>query len=51
MLGKEIAKLVNEVKDKGKYEIDINTDNYNLSSIVYIYQLQQRNKLLSGKFV
>ena len=38
MLGKEVATLVNEVKNQGSYSVDFNASNF--SSGVYFYKLE-----------
>lgn len=40
LLGREIAVLVNEEKDKGKYEIEFDAEKYGLSSGIYFYQMK-----------
>lgn len=45
ILGNEVATLVNENKEPGRYTIDFNTDAYGLSSGVYIYTMK------AGSFV
>jgi len=47
LLGREVALLVNEVKDAGEYSV--NFDASRLSSGVYIYQLKVGNSILSKK--
>ncbi|MCX8105658.1 MAG: T9SS type A sorting domain-containing protein [Ignavibacterium album] len=44
MLGNEIATLVNEKQNPGRYEIEFDADKYSLSSGVYLY------KLVSGEY-
>ena len=39
MLGKEVTTLLNEEKPSGKYEVDFNADDYNLSSGIYLVKL------------
>jgi hypothetical protein len=36
MLGKEVANLLNEEKPSGKFELEFNADDYNLSSGIYL---------------
>ena len=43
-LGKEVATLVNEMKEAGSYDVQLSTNNYQLSSGVYFY------KMTTGKF-
>jgi hypothetical protein len=49
MLGKEVATLVNEVKDAGSY--DINFDASNLASGMYIYTITAGNFTASKKMM
>lgn len=49
LLGSRIKTLVNEYKDAGDYKIDF--DATNLSSGVYFYQLQVKDKILIRKLV
>lgn len=44
VLGREVATLVNEVQQAGKYNVQLSADNYHLSSGVYIYRIN------AGKF-
>jgi len=46
-LGKEIATLVNEVKQPGNYEVEFNASN--LTSGIYFYSLNSGNNLLTKK--
>lgn len=39
ILGREIVTLINEEKPAGRYEMEFNSNDYNLSSGVYLYQL------------
>ncbi len=39
VLGREVAILVNEEKEPGEYEINFNSDDYGLSTGIYIYKL------------
>lgn len=41
--GKEIAILINEYRQAGIYEIELNSDNYLLSSGVYFYRMESGN--------
>ena len=47
LLGREVADLVNEVKSAGEYSV--NFDASELSSGVYIYQLQVGNQVYSKR--
>ncbi len=49
ILGMEIAELVNEEKPAGVYEIEFNSDNYYLSSGVYIYTINAVSLEGNGK--
>lgn len=49
VLGKEVAQLVNEEKEKGNYKVSFNASN--LSSGVYIYQLSTGSQLISRKMM
>ncbi|MCR4416117.1 MAG: T9SS type A sorting domain-containing protein [Ignavibacteria bacterium] len=40
IVGREVATLVNEVKDAGEYEIELNAGKFGLSSGVYFYQMK-----------
>ncbi len=53
ILGREIASLVNEYKNKGNYSVDFN-ENFNLkglSSGIYIYQLKEDTYIQTRKMV
>lgn len=43
VLGREIVTLVNEEKDKGRYEIEFDAGKYGLNSGVYFYQMKSRS--------
>lgn len=43
LLGKEVATLINEVKQSGYYKVDFNASN--LSSGIYFYRLETDNKI------
>ena len=45
ILGNQIALLVSETKEAGNHSYQLSTDNYNLSSGVYLYRIE------AGKFV
>jgi hypothetical protein len=49
ILGREIATLVNEKLNPGKYEVDF--DGANLSSGIYFYQLRSGDFIQSKKMV
>lgn len=49
LLGQEVASLVNEVKNPGKYEVEF--DGSGLSSGVYIYSLKTNNFFAAKKFL
>ncbi len=51
LLGQEIATLVSEPKQIGEYEIEFDSDRYNLSTGVYIYQLKNNSLVQSKKFI
>ncbi len=43
-IGREVATLVNEVKEAGSYDVQLSMNSYQLSSGVYFY------KLTAGKY-
>ncbi len=45
LLGRELAELVNEVKDAGRYTIDFNSSKYMMASGIYFY------RITAGEFV
>ncbi|MBS1494039.1 MAG: T9SS type A sorting domain-containing protein, partial [Bacteroidetes bacterium] len=45
LLGREIAELVNETKDAGRYTIDFNASKYMMASGIYFYRIK------AGEFV
>lgn len=49
ILGNEVTELLNEERTAGSYKIEFNTSN--LSSGVYVYQLQTNSKILSKKML
>lgn len=51
VLGNEIAALVNELREAGKYEITFDASKYNLSSGVYFYQLKAEGFSAVKKFI
>ncbi|NPV12605.1 MAG: T9SS type A sorting domain-containing protein [Ignavibacteria bacterium] len=40
IVGREVTTLVNEVKDAGEYEVELNAGKFGLSSGVYFYQMK-----------
>ena len=40
ILGREVASLVNEMKDAGTYSVQFSSENYHLTSGIYLYQLK-----------
>jgi len=51
ILGREIATLLNEPREPGKYEIELNADKLRLSSGVYFYLLRSGPFSATKKFV
>ncbi|MCX8074048.1 MAG: T9SS type A sorting domain-containing protein [Clostridia bacterium] len=51
VLGREIATLVNEVKDRGEYEVELDVEKLKLSSGIYFYKLRCGNREESKKFI
>ena len=51
LLGRELVVLLNEEKDAGKYEIQFNSANYNLSSGTYIIVFNASGTFLSRKVI
>jgi serine protease len=49
ILGKEVASLVNEQKEKGKYEVNFNGEN--LASGIYFYELRSGSYVQSKKMI
>ena len=45
LLGREIAELINETKEAGRYTIDFNAAKYSLASGIYFYRIK------AGEFV
>jgi hypothetical protein len=39
-LGREITTLINEVKDTGEYEIELDAEKLGISSGIYFYQMK-----------
>ncbi len=51
-LGRKISEVVNEIKEAGVYEIEINSHSFNYkSSGVYFYSLRSKNKHITKKLV
>ncbi len=40
ILGKEIATLVNNFRTAGNYKVELNADNYKMSTGIYYYQIE-----------
>ena len=51
ILGNEVKSLVDEYKDAGKYSIEFNMNNLELSSGVYFYKLQTENFIQTKKML
>lgn len=51
VLGKEVETLVDEYRQAGKYEIEFDALEYNLSSGVYFYQIKSGSFVLTKKMV
>ncbi len=51
ILGNEVATLINENKEPGRYEIEFSSDKYGLSSGIYLYQLKSGEYTDVRKFV
>ncbi|MBU2444524.1 MAG: T9SS type A sorting domain-containing protein, partial [Bacteroidetes bacterium] len=51
LLGREVATLVNEPKQAGEYEIELDANKYGLTSGVYFYQLRAGEFISTKKFV
>ena len=51
VLGREVAILVNEEKQPGEYDINFNSDDYGLSTGVYIYRLTVNDHADSKKMI
>jgi len=49
LLGNEVAELINEVKEKGNYRVQFNSEN--LSSGVYIYTVRFKNFVESKRMI
>lgn len=51
ILGKEIATLINEIKQPGEYYVELNSDKFNLPSGIYFYQLRAGEFLKTMKMI
>lgn len=51
ILGREISTLLNEYKIPGEYEIELNSDNLNLSSGIYFYLMKAGDRQSLRKFL
>ncbi len=51
VLGKEIATLVNQILDKGNYDLKFDANRFGLSSGVYFYELKSGSNYIVKKFV
>lgn len=51
LLGSEVATLVNEYKQAGKYEVEFNPSSFGLTSGVYFYQLKVGNLISTKKMM
>ncbi len=51
LIGRKIAELVNEFKNKGQYQINFDSQKYKLASGTYYYQLIQNNDYLVKKMI
>jgi 1,4-alpha-glucan branching enzyme len=51
ILGKEVATLVNKEQAAGKYEFDFRTNEFNLSSGIYFYQIKAGEFIQTNKMV
>jgi hypothetical protein len=51
VLGNEVVNLINEYKPAGRYEINFNANDYNLSSGIYFYQLRTGKIILIKKMI
>lgn len=50
-LGREIATLLNETKEKGDHEFHLDADNYNLSSGIYFVEMTAGTNVSTIKMV
>jgi hypothetical protein len=51
VLGREVAVLVNEEKQPGEYNINFNSDEYGLSTGIYIYILTANDRTDAKKMI
>jgi len=51
ILGKEVATLINEVKQQGNYKVEFNAGKLNLSSGIYLYRLITDNFVSTRKMI
>ncbi|MBI5808199.1 MAG: T9SS type A sorting domain-containing protein [Ignavibacteriales bacterium] len=51
LLGREVTTLVNEFKQAGYYNVQLSTNNYQLSSGIYFYRLKAGSFIATKKFV
>jgi hypothetical protein len=51
LLGQEIATLVNEEKPAGRYELELNANEFNLTIGIYFYQMKAGNFVSTKKLV
>jgi hypothetical protein len=48
LLGNTVSRIINQYQEKGSYEIEFNSDEYNLASGVYFYRIEALHDV-SGK--
>lgn len=51
LIGEKIAELVNDYQSPGKYVVEFNSVNFNISSGIYFYKLTSTGRSLYKKFV
>lgn len=51
ILGKQIAVLINNIKTAGNYKVELNADNYKLSSGIYYYTIESNGFIDSKKMI
>ncbi len=51
LLGREVATLVDENRNAGRYSVQLSADNYHLSSGVYFYQLKSGGYIQTKKMI
>ncbi|MBN2485964.1 MAG: T9SS type A sorting domain-containing protein [Bacteroidales bacterium] len=51
VVGNEIAVLINEIQQPGKYKITFNPETYHCKSGMYIYKLDNGNQTIAGNMV